>query len=263
MTKQTDIKTFDAAAAFLAGGRDKGNRPAGNNTRIIQRDDDTIAVRLHCTDVVTYHRDGRIVLDCGGWRSVTTKDRMNTFSPVGISQSSGEWWLSLRNPDYVAVPWRMGSYDEAGAYVPAEQLPEGAPHTRNYWLPGTFVYADGITFRDGEITGDIRGDALAQMREDNRRVRRDVKKFCASITAEAVAAAVTAGYGGDCLICATRGTSCLQSHIDEGYIHLTLLTNAQAGYWLSPDPARVRVSDVRRLVGKYMRAALLTDVATR
>jgi hypothetical protein len=51
----------------------------------------SIAIRLHKTDVVTYFRDGSIVLNSGGWKTSTTKDRINEHSPVRISQHKGVW----------------------------------------------------------------------------------------------------------------------------------------------------------------------------
>ena len=53
-------------------------------------------VRLHKTNVVTFHSDGSIVLDSGGWKTVTTKDRINCALPPGWSVYStrGVWYLS-------------------------------------------------------------------------------------------------------------------------------------------------------------------------
>lgn len=53
------------------------------------------AVRLHSTDVVTFHRDGRIVLNSGGWQTVTTKERMNRYlpAPYGVFQKKHVWYV--------------------------------------------------------------------------------------------------------------------------------------------------------------------------
>lgn len=67
---------YQQAIAYLQGGRDKESRPFGNNTRL-ERRADGIAVRLHATDVVTLLPDGGVRLNSGGWRTVTTKARMN------------------------------------------------------------------------------------------------------------------------------------------------------------------------------------------
>lgn len=51
-----------------------------------------ISIRLHSTDVVTYYPDGSIRLDSGGYRTVTTKDRINRFSPIRVWSKNWEWY---------------------------------------------------------------------------------------------------------------------------------------------------------------------------
>jgi hypothetical protein len=50
---------------------------------------------LHSTNVVTFHSNGRIVFDSGGWKTPTTKQRMCEFSPARVSQSRGAWNISI------------------------------------------------------------------------------------------------------------------------------------------------------------------------
>ncbi len=51
-------------------------------------------IRLHNTDIVVFKENGDIVLNSGGWRTVTTKDRMNMYIPGrGISQKRGIWYI--------------------------------------------------------------------------------------------------------------------------------------------------------------------------
>jgi len=88
--------TYHDAAEYL--GR-KTSRPLpGPSTRIERRDDDRIAVRYHQTDVVTYHDDGRIVLDSGGYQTATTKTRINDYAPVSLWQRRGNWFLNDGEP---------------------------------------------------------------------------------------------------------------------------------------------------------------------
>lgn len=74
-----------------ARNKEKG-KPIGNNTRVV-RDGDDYAVKLHRTNVVTAHKNGDRTLDSGGWKTRTTKDRMNTHLPHGVHVGShkGEW----------------------------------------------------------------------------------------------------------------------------------------------------------------------------
>ena len=52
-----------------------------NNTYAVRRENGRIAVRLHNTDVVTFDPNGDVMLDTGGWKTVTTKSRMNQYLP--------------------------------------------------------------------------------------------------------------------------------------------------------------------------------------
>jgi hypothetical protein len=53
------------------------------------------SVRLHDTDIIVRAR-GRIVFDTGGWKTVTTKDRLNKFAPPGWQfwSERGVWQVS-------------------------------------------------------------------------------------------------------------------------------------------------------------------------
>jgi hypothetical protein len=87
------MKTFTQAEEFLAKGRKKTERKLENNTVLHRIDADTLAVRLHATDIVLIHRNGTFTLNSGGWRTVTTKARMNDHSPARISQTKGVWYI--------------------------------------------------------------------------------------------------------------------------------------------------------------------------
>ena len=51
----------------------------------------TIAVRLHSTYIVKFYEDDRTVLYSGGYRTVTTKERINHFIKGRIFQAKGQW----------------------------------------------------------------------------------------------------------------------------------------------------------------------------
>ena len=65
-------------------------RKLANNTYLVIRNDGGYAVKLHNTEIVIHYPD-RVVLDSGGWQTRTTKDRINTFSRINVSQSKGVW----------------------------------------------------------------------------------------------------------------------------------------------------------------------------
>ena len=83
------MNTFDDFKQ-LAGTR---KRKLANNTYLVIRDDDGYGIRLHDTEVVIHYPD-HITLDSGGWRTVTTKQRMNAFSPISVHQERGIWYAN-------------------------------------------------------------------------------------------------------------------------------------------------------------------------
>ena len=85
---------YETFAAKLTG-RNSQSRKRANNTTLLRVDPSTIAIKLHSTNVITFHADGRIVFDSGGWKTSTTKERMNSFSPARVSQSRGTWEITI------------------------------------------------------------------------------------------------------------------------------------------------------------------------
>lgn len=66
-----------------------------NNTRLLMNYDLSISVKLHNTDIVVFDSNGDIILNTGGYYTVTTKTRMNEFLPEGykVFQKKGTWYL--------------------------------------------------------------------------------------------------------------------------------------------------------------------------
>ncbi len=85
----------DYASAVKALDRAPRSGRIGNNTTIVEVEGRGIAIILHRTKIVTYYPDGRIVLNSGGYHTVTTKARMNEVLPpnVRVSQQRHEWYL--------------------------------------------------------------------------------------------------------------------------------------------------------------------------
>lgn len=87
---------FAQCEQLVSTARDRQSKPVANNTRVEKRDADTYALRLHATDIATFHRDGRTTVSSGGWRTVTTAQRLDSFL---FSQSraryseSGVWYV--------------------------------------------------------------------------------------------------------------------------------------------------------------------------
>jgi hypothetical protein len=84
---------YATASAFLSGGRNQSSRPIANNTRVERIDAETIGIKLHDTYVVKIHSDGSFQLYSGGWYTVTTKDRINTYAPARVASDRGRWYV--------------------------------------------------------------------------------------------------------------------------------------------------------------------------
>jgi hypothetical protein len=87
-----DPTTYTEAAELLGS---KDSRKIANNTTLVRLADDRICVRLHRTVVVEFRADGTTRLDSGGWRTVTTKERLNRYMPPGyrIGAVRRVWFL--------------------------------------------------------------------------------------------------------------------------------------------------------------------------
>lgn len=111
------IQSYFQAAEYLGK---KTDRPlTGRATRIIRRDADTIAIRYQATDVVTYQGErGTIVLNSGGWRTVTTKARMTEYTRVRLFADKGVWYVQ---PELGWEAKRSLFYD--GMPITADGLP--------------------------------------------------------------------------------------------------------------------------------------------
>lgn len=160
------------------------------------------AVKLHRTNVVTFQHDGSIVLNSGGWKTVTTKDRMNCAAQnFRVYSDKGVWYLTM-------LP-----YDENEPVA----------------------YADGITLHlDGTVTGEGE-DPKAQMK-----LRREAGKYAKAYVAALYSGDIPAPSGADCWGCCMvpadgstpapneglAGPDHMLSHLEEEYYVPSLVVRA-------------------------------------
>src|SRR6188768_2137912 len=71
-----------------------------NNTVKYERANGDVVYRLHNTDVVTKHANGTFTLNSGGWKTVTTKDRINLYAPARVHSDKGVWYVRNGVPFY-------------------------------------------------------------------------------------------------------------------------------------------------------------------
>lgn len=169
-------------------------RVIDNNTRLITDDGPAkYHIKLHNTNIITYCENGDVVLNSGGWRTSTTKARMNEYSPVSIWQASGLW----------TARWRGESYP----------------------------YADGITFNTwtGKVTGQGE-DPKAEVKL-RRRVLVYAENFVEALARGEVPQPSAGDCWGCCMKEVGTGKEVfgndhLLSHVEEKYYVPSLLVNA-------------------------------------
>jgi hypothetical protein len=224
-------------------GRCKERRKLANNTYAERRGDGVIAIKLHKTDILTFRKDETIIVNTGGWRTVTTKDRINRYLPHGhaISQHRNVWyWI------------KVGDWDNRTPYDDGDQL---------VCVSGNYEV----------LTKTEKPDDKAQ-----RALLKRIDKY-AKLYGKALP--LDNPNGGDCWGCHLRdekgneamGTGHLISHMDEGYVVPSLAMAAMkergagpAWYWsvfkgdgkgsgFMLEPAR---KEIVRWVRRYMRRRL-------
>jgi hypothetical protein len=110
------VTTFAEAAAFLGN---RATRRLANNTWL-RRDGADCVLTLHGNPIITYHPGGGVTLRSGGWRSVTTKRRLNQFAPVQVWQRRREWFVAAGGAE---APFRDGMrIDAHGRILPEVNL---------------------------------------------------------------------------------------------------------------------------------------------
>jgi hypothetical protein len=89
---------YKAAKAKL-GNRD--SIKISYSCKLEPRPDNKIAVKMHATDIITFHPNGKAVVDIGNWFTVTTKARLNDFLPFGrVYSIKGEWFVYYKDAHY-------------------------------------------------------------------------------------------------------------------------------------------------------------------
>ena len=191
-----------------------------NNTFEYNTEDGRLYYRLHMTDIMVFRPDGSIVLDTGGWKTSTTKERMNRFLPKGISvwQSKGRWFLG-----------RSHHYTKGG-YVEEWVVP----------------YFDGVVIPSDYSRPVIKLERALDAR--NTKILKQIGDYCVEVKKLIADGKLPLPSGGDCWICLaesgqdlrdsggdpTRNNSHILEHLREKYVHGWLIYNAIK--WAGYDP---------------------------
>lgn len=198
-TVRTD---YDKLAAKLKTARSEdAGKPLDNNTRIFQRGDD-IAIQFWHTDILTFKKNGDIVLDSGGWKTMTTKARISDYSPCQIFQHRGVWTVHFNGEKAL---FKDGMVLKAngkivGAAPPAAEKAEIKLRKR------VSVYAKA--FVDALYAGKVGAPSLGDC-------------FCCLATKT---------VGGE----PVRSSDHILGHLDESYFVPSLLANALKEFGAAP-----------------------------
>ncbi len=208
------VTVYETFAEILNAGRNPARRTikGPRATYVTRKGPDLIALTYQTTEVIIAREDGRVILDSGGWKTVTTKARINEYGPCGYSlgQHKGIWTLYGPGPVAPSI-----------TCTPAAK---------------SWPFADGIMINEttGRVSnyGDSRKD-LAQ--------RKILKKYVDKYYTAMVNGDLGIAPGpGDCLFCLCGaqggtvedpGSSHLGSHLEEVYLVPSLGINVlKEGY---------------------------------
>lgn len=91
---------YQDAVSMVRGKRNANRRKVGNNTYAEILPNGSVGIMLHSTYVVKIHEDNTYTLNSGGWQTVTTKDRINQYSPRRVYQRNFEWFVNINGKEY-------------------------------------------------------------------------------------------------------------------------------------------------------------------
>jgi len=201
---------YQEAKERLETPRKKDSKIIANNTILHTTEDGGIAVQLHATDVITFYPDGSVIYNTGGWNTVTTRERMNTFG-------SREVWVCQQK----GIPHALLTGEEKG--IPFRE---------------TF----SLSTDHKSIISDMNGSAIKKHKNLLKKINQYTNRFVEKILKKEV----PPPSSGDCLYCqfrevkmnvslgeSTKNKEHILSHLDEAYYVPSLFVRAIEKYPLS------------------------------
>ena len=85
----------DVAELFSKAKYPSKGKPVASNTRVRMGIDGDYALVLHSTPIITWHLNGTITLNDGGWNTPTTYKRMNQFLPSSVHIYRKDWKMEI------------------------------------------------------------------------------------------------------------------------------------------------------------------------
>lgn len=202
----------------------------GCNTLELEYENGNKAIRYHYTDVITMYPNGDTELTSGGWRTYTTKERLNR--KFNVWSDKGIWYIK-------------------------------EPATGN-----TLTYFDGIKF-------DSAGYAKETKEIDIKHINRIKRKIAKYVKLVDDLESIPFPNSGDCWDCcmktkegltlgdATGNHTHLESHLEDGYLHGSIIYNAlqEKGYNNPAFIMQCGIKDaIKRALRRYFMRRLLPEV---
>ena len=195
---------YESIHEYILKGRSKIDRKIANNTTA-RIEKDKIIIKYHSSDIAEL-TESTVKLYSDGYKTYTTKERLNWYSPkpFSIFQNKGIWYV-----------W-------------------------NYENKSEYLFEDGITFikSDGkwELNQNTCGSLLAANRIKS--LRKKINEYSNQYVKKLVDGKLPSPGAGDCWYCSFQtdenesmgesfeNTNHFESHFDEKYYVPSLLMNA-------------------------------------
>jgi len=201
----------ETKSAIMQGIEAVSSKIVGNNTIEYCRANGDRVIRLHHTDIVELKANGDVLLSTGGWKTVTTKSRINEYVNQYARYSVNRWYLSSERGQ-----WFLSQYTGTGENKPDK-----------------YLFQDGITIKTND-TIEGAGEYI-----DVKAITSRIKKYVNGYMIALENGDVKAPGAGDCFCCqlseagtgamagqAIHDTDHLTSHFNEAYYVPSLLAQA-------------------------------------
>jgi hypothetical protein len=197
-------KDYQTVLSYVQSGKSKTTRKIANNT-YATINQNKIDILYHNNRIVEIYPD-RVILHDAGYRTYTTKERLNWFVPRGcvVYQNNFQWYLSCN------------------------------------WDNAPYVYQDGITiyYNDCRVENAGKDDT-----KERQKLIKQINTYVDNYMIKLVAGKIPAPNNGDCWGClfvdketgkTVMGNDHLLQHMKEKYYVPSLLNRAVEIFPVSP-----------------------------
>ena len=92
--------TYQRAKELMKKARNGQRKLTGNTYLFLMPDNLSYGICYHRTTIIVIHPNNRYTLNSGGWRTVTTKQRMNNLAGAHVFQHDWQWFYGDKNTPY-------------------------------------------------------------------------------------------------------------------------------------------------------------------